>query len=96
MAIVKYKNTLIISTAAVTNGTVATAGSILIHANLMGTSEPTKAATDIELITDTYTAMADVVAPRRKSRLILSTNILLRSARIFTKVSKNTWLKKNF
>ena len=84
----KYKNTLIISTAAVTNGTVATTGSILIRANPMGTSEPTKAATDIELITDMYTAMADVVAPRRKSRLILSTNILLEPVRILPKFQK--------
>ena len=42
----------------VTSGPVATAGSILILANTIGTSDPTRAAMDIEQITDRATEKA--------------------------------------
>ena len=47
-----------ISIAVVTNGPVATAGSILMRAKAMGTNDPTRAATDMEQITAMATEMA--------------------------------------
>ena len=46
------------SMAVVTKGPVATAGSILILAKAIGTSDPTSAATDIEQRTASATASA--------------------------------------
>ena len=49
------------SIAVVTKGPVATAGSIFILANAIGTNEPTSAATDMEEITARATDIASAI-----------------------------------
>ena len=60
------------SMAVVTKGPVATAGSIFILANPIGTNEPTSAATDIEEITASATDMA-------KASLLFLSSVNLRA-----------------